>query len=120
MSKILIPLTDKNIAANGYQKLESGLIIQWGTFTATVNSGAGTTNTPMYQGSGGATFPIPFPNAVLNISLTTQDNTNIVLEYANIGGKTLTNFSSILGGIQNQGTVPATTTLTVNWIAIGH
>lgn len=120
MSKLLIPLTDKNIAANGYQKLESGLIIQWGNFTKTVTSGAGTTNTPMYQGGGSVDFPIPFPNGVHSITLTPRDNDKIVLEYANTNGRTLTSFSTVCGGIQNQGTVPATVNLVVDWIAIGY
>ena len=47
-------------------------------------------------------------------------NKNIVLEYANISGRTLTTFSSILGGVQNEGTAPGTTTLTVDWFAIGY
>lgn len=119
MSKVLIPLINRSLAVEGYQELESGLIIQWGTFTATVNSGAGTTNTPMYQGAGGDTFPVAFKEAVYRLALTPHDNPNIVLEYANRSGVTLTNFSSVLGGIQNQGEVPASTSLVVDWIAIG-
>lgn len=46
------PLFGSSIAANGYQKLPSGLIVQWGTFT-----GNGT-NTMT------GNFPIAFPNAV--------------------------------------------------------
>ncbi|OPG70273.1 phage tail protein [Pseudomonas ogarae] len=43
-----------SLAANGYQKLPSGLIIQWGV--------AGTTN-----GFGTWTYPIAFPNAVFRV-----------------------------------------------------
>ncbi|SFW77188.1 phage tail protein [Pseudomonas sp. NFACC04-2] len=43
-----------SLAANGYQRLPSGLIIQWGT--------AGTTN-----GFGTWTYPIAFPNAVFRV-----------------------------------------------------
>lgn len=46
---------------NGYQKLPGGLIIQWATELAPSNTG----------GWIFVTFPIAFPNACLNISLTT-------------------------------------------------
>lgn len=120
MSEVLRGITNKNLATNGYQELPGGLILQWGSFTGTVNSGAGTTNTPMYQGSQSVTFPQPFPNAVVSITATPRDNENIVLEYVNTGGRTLTSFSTLIGGIQNQGTVPASTTITVDWVAIGY
>lgn len=119
MSKLLIPLTDKNLAANGYQKLPGGMILQWGSYTQTVTSGAGTTNVPMYQAGGSVNFPIAFPNGVLVITSAPRDNDKIVLEYANTTGRTLTSFSYVCGGIQNQGTAPATVNLIVDWIAIG-
>ena len=50
-------------ATNGYQKLPSGLIIQWG-FVSTSSEGLYTT-----------TFPITFPNAVWNINATPFFNT---------------------------------------------
>lgn len=120
MSEVLRGITNKNLAAQGYQELPGGLIIQWGSFTSTVTSGAGTTDTRMYHGTQSVTFPKPFPTAVIGIHATPRDNANIVLEYANISGRTLTTFSSILGGVQNEGTVPGTTTLTVDWFAIGY
>lgn len=46
-----------SLAANGYQKLPSGLIVQWGT-SAAVNAGA----------SVGVTFPLSFPTAVYSIT----------------------------------------------------
>lgn len=48
-----------SLAVSGYQKLPSGLIIQWGS----VITGAG--------GSGAVTFPIAFPNGFLSASLAT-------------------------------------------------
>lgn len=120
MSEVLRGITNKNLAAQGYQELPGGLIIQWGSFTSTVTSGAGTTYTRMYQGTQSVTLPKPFPTAVIGIHATPRDNANIVLEYANISGRTLSTFSSILGGVQNEGTVPGTTTLTVDWFAIGY
>lgn len=50
MSEVLRGITNKNLAAQGYQELPGCLIIQWGSFTSTVTSGAGTTDTRMYQG----------------------------------------------------------------------
>lgn len=49
MSEVLRGITNKNLAAQGYQELPGGLIIQWGSFTSTVTSCAGTTDTRMYQ-----------------------------------------------------------------------
>jgi hypothetical protein len=45
---------------NGYQKLASGLIIQWGSYTTSVG------------GTEYRSFPIPFPNAALSISNSWQ------------------------------------------------
>lgn len=49
-----------SLAANGYQKLPSGLIIQWGTTASTVAAG-----------SVAVTFPIAFPNAAFAAIATT-------------------------------------------------
>ena len=49
---------DSNFGVNGYQKLPSGLIIQWGSAPATI----GTLSTKAY--------PIQFPNAALHVVLT--------------------------------------------------
>lgn len=49
-----------NLASAGYQKLPSGLLIQWGTWTASATPGAAVA----------VTFPIAFPSAVYNVSLT--------------------------------------------------
>lgn len=51
-----------NLAASGYQKLPNGLILQW-CVTATQQNVETTTT---------ATFPIQFPNAVLDVQLTTR------------------------------------------------
>ena len=50
-------------AANGYQKLPSGLIVQWMNIANNNMHGAGFSQ---------HTFPIAFPNAALSISLTGQ------------------------------------------------
>ena len=51
--------TAHSFAANGYQKLSNGLIIQWGQTTS------GTSN---------ATFPIAFPNACLQATTSIGSN----------------------------------------------
>jgi hypothetical protein len=54
------------IATNGWQRLPSGLIIQWGGTPV-----LGPSNTPV-------TFPIPFPSACFNVNLQNMAATNIV------------------------------------------
>jgi hypothetical protein len=46
-----------SLTANGYQKLPSGLIFQWGTYS-------GSTDTATIP------FPIPFPNACVSVQVT--------------------------------------------------
>jgi hypothetical protein len=50
-------LDNKSLLASGYQKLPSGLIVQWGTGT-TVDS------------TGNVTFPIAFPTSCFSIQIT--------------------------------------------------
>lgn len=50
------------LAANGYQKLPGGLIIQWGSVTVNVNVAN------EYVGQA-LTWPVTFPNAVLSVGL---------------------------------------------------
>lgn len=94
--------------------------MQWGNGSASITSGAGTTNTPMYQGGMTVTFPKAFPNGALVITATPKDNPNILMEYVNVASRTKTTFTVFLGGIQNQGTVPSPTTVVFDWIAIGY
>ena len=49
--------------ASGYQKLPGGLIIQWGVSGASSSTGQAT-----------ATFPIAFPNGMINITVSEQSN----------------------------------------------
>lgn len=50
-------------SANGYQKLPSGLIIQWMLVTVSVS------------GYANYSFPTPFPTALLGVSAVTQSTT---------------------------------------------
>ena len=47
-----------NQSANGYQKLPSGLLIQWGIFLASASADVA------------VTFPVAFPNAVFSLAMT--------------------------------------------------
>jgi hypothetical protein len=58
---------DVLLAASGYQKLPSGLIIQWGSFVHATPEGSG----------GTITFPISFPNAC--VSVTANDASGVVM-----------------------------------------
>lgn len=90
-----------SLAANGYQKLPSGLIIQWGSGSTAI----GGTN---------FTFPIVFPNAVYTITATNApQNLNV----------TTVAYSLAVGGFSaasypyNSATSVASN---ITWIAIGR
>ncbi|MFM0060629.1 hypothetical protein PQR64_33900 [Paraburkholderia phytofirmans] len=59
-----------SLGSNGYQKLPSGLIIQWGRLNNTANA----TST--------GTFPVAFPTAVLSVVLTGQQGAGNTQAYA--------------------------------------
>lgn len=92
------------LAGNGYQKLPSGLILQWGQ--------------SLSNGSGVAvvTFPIPFPTAALAIIPTQINSSN----------GTVTVTSPAVSGCQLNywqpaaGNIPAAAGVTANWLAIGY
>jgi hypothetical protein len=96
-------------AANGYQKLPNGLIIQWGT--------VGTSN-----GSATITFPIAFPNAVLansgwDIAAGAWTSTNVSV----YGSYSATRFGmSIREANWTGSTFSVNGAGSVNWIAIGY
>ncbi len=89
------------MGTNGYQKLPSGLILQWGT-TALISAG----------GTLVVTLPVAFPNTNLNAGCMAQysnsPNTGYVVS---IFGRTLTNLS-----FYNSNTGTA---LSATWFAIG-
>jgi hypothetical protein len=49
--------SNQSTSTNGFQKLPGGLILQWGSFTATTTTQS-------------ITFPIQFPSACINVQLT--------------------------------------------------
>lgn len=94
-----------SLSANGYQKLPSGLIIQWG-YISSIGPGGGVT----------VTFPVAFPNACRNINMTVGWNgatsssfsASPVVRYDLIG---TTTFQAEVGGGGTQG---------MYWVAIGN
>ena len=101
--------------ANGWQKLEGGLIIQWGT------AGFAGSNSPAVQTT--VAFPIAFPNACVHISGVQTSRAS------NEGGgtwamrptnKTLTNFLATLDNNGGSSLYNFTLAQTAEWIAIGY
>ena len=101
--------------ANGWQKLEGGLIIQWGTVGFAANNSTAVQTT--------VAFPIAFPNACVHISGVQTS------QASNAGGgtwamrptnKTLTNFLAVLDC--NAGVPQYYFMLhqTAEWIALGY
>ncbi|KZE80307.1 hypothetical protein AV654_12395 [Paenibacillus elgii] len=96
---VINPWGDNNSAiskaANGYQKLPSGLILQWGTAEIT-NSGA-------------VTFPVAFPNYVMHVY--GQVETSVASQTVGIGSYSNTQFMAwtVTGPKQ-----------TIHWFAIGY
>jgi hypothetical protein len=88
---------DKSLTTNGYQKLPSGLIIQWGVTTGTSDPTS-------------VTFPIAFPTACLNVNATYAANKAVNLSQYSIKVKTTT----------TTGATFALDGSVANWIAIGY
>ncbi len=88
-----------SLSINGYQKLPSGLIIQWGQ---TSNSGA-----ELHW-----TYPISFPSAAVSVvcNMRKDNGSTAVITI----GTTYASGSSLLDGVN------ATGTNSYNWIAIGY
>ena len=95
--------TVNSLAAAGYQKFASGLVIQWGT-TAGLAS-ASTTST---------SFSTAFPTACLQVFLTPKDNSAVAT--AATGQPGVGNYSTTAFDLYNRTSV----TLTFNWVALGY
>lgn len=97
------PMFASSIAGSGYQKLPSGLIVQWGTI-GTRDLVAGNT---YYQ-----TFPIAFPSSILTIQMTTLHTGTFVQVYGvNTQGTTLSQFGYFAQTSQNENAY---------WLAFGY
>ncbi|KWK48074.1 hypothetical protein WT81_04845 [Burkholderia stagnalis] len=108
-----------SLATNGYQKLPSGLIIQWGTTTVSswITTTSSGTNLASYQGALSVIFPIAFPNACLNPYAFPQS----CAQYGAWGASTA--FPGTYSKTSMSGPVLATCnpiSMILNWIAIGY
>lgn len=92
-------------SANGYQKLPSGLIIQWGTVTT---AAAPTT----------VNFPIVFPNACLSVTASASSESTVgseVFQYQNVNASSFgAHAISFVSGSWNYYAIQ------LKWIAIGY
>lgn len=96
------PLFSSGLTTSGYQKLPSGLIIQWGNITT---SGSGFT---------AITWPIAFPNAFLGFSTCASvTNATCIAGVGNGGTKTGGNIAAVSAS-------NAYIAAPVYWIAIGY
>ena len=90
-------------ASNGYQKLPSGLIIQWGAAVAGIGSTGGTGNV--------VSFPVAFPRYCAQI-ITSYDNGSSSIIAGAAGNQTTTQFllrCDATGGTYN-----------FRWLAVGY
>lgn len=89
--------------ANGYQKLPSGIYLQWGV---TASLGSGTTTA--------VSFPVAFPTACRQVIAGVRDNSGVATTATGqwgTGGYGTTGFS-----LYNRTSVA----LTFNWFAVGY
>ena len=96
-----------SLAANGYVKLPSGIIIQWGTL-----SGTGVHGT-----SYSFTFPISFPTACQSISATVQQGITATTTSVYMP---ITALSTTGATVQYGAMNGASYTYSYRWIAIGY
>lgn len=89
------PLFGSSLSSVGYQKLPSGLIIQWGASQFSTTGLA-------------VTFPIAFPNACFSVALGNPDSVSVTVATS---ANTKTGFT---------GTISAGSAAYIYWIAIGY
>lgn len=100
-----------SLAANGYQKLPNGLIIQWGS----ANNAAAATSV--------ATYPIAFPSAVLSAVVCGGNINGSIQAYAVMNTPSLTNFTwnAFFASSGNSPVqAPSAGQVTARYIAIGY
>ncbi|MGL4221386.1 MAG: gp53-like domain-containing protein, partial [Shewanella sp.] len=98
----------KNFGASGYQKLPSGLILQWGTTASAITSDGRLT----------VTFPIAFPTNCLFVGGNPLDDSisGSLADVASVrfGSKTVTSFMAMLDSYSTANT------LKIMWFALGY
>lgn len=111
---------DSVLEKNGFQKLPSGLILQWGIETSFYNTGG---HESMVQRT--VTFPIAFPTTYLHISLnsgevcaipSSRENVEHIFEPIAISNTELTILARRWAGFANG----AHDTFSCRWLAIGY
>lgn len=95
-------------AASGYQKLPSGLYIQWGNF-ATGSVGA------TGAAFGTLTFPNAFPTACFNVIFNPSRSTNAFVYMGSYGAPTATTCSWFINNASGSSQSP-----NAHWLAIGN
>jgi hypothetical protein len=108
-------INSKNFSSSGYQKLPSGLIIQWGQTSFTNTGGVGS----IYQIS--VTFPITFPNEVLHFQVSGGlDVTGGESREHNYAYLNLTTSGTNINCLRIYGSNSGSEVGYVSWIAIGY
>ncbi len=92
-----------SLAGRGYQKLPSGLIIQWGAAIA------------LTGGDAQVNFPISFPSATLAINITTNNGSNSQAAFPSGGSRSLSSFFFSVRNTSGVRVVEA-----IDYIAIGY
>ena len=83
---------DASVSSSGYQKLPSGLIIQWGDGVSTATAGSGNYTATI-------TFPIAFPTACFQVTLSAAGADSPSLQFwatTAVQATTTTSFTAIL------------------------
>jgi len=88
----------KNLAASGYQKLPGGLLLQWGSY-----------QTASWSSVTGLSFPIAWPNGLLNTRASEVSNTSP--KSAGMSNWTTTTFDLYVNGSAGA--------WLVHWLALG-
>lgn len=101
-------LAGKLFTGNGYQKLPSGLIIQWGS----INAGGNLDPT--------VTFPVAFPNAVLVVTATALGYGGTGAGYAVSTSSPQPGYFAVYPRYLTNGGGVAQASVYVFWIAIGY
>jgi hypothetical protein len=95
-----------SLAANGWQRLPSGLILQWGATGSSVSNG------------GTITWPITFPNACFSASLTDVSAATAGTAHV-VSVNTVSVTGATVGVVRHDGDTGASSTL-IQYLAIGN
>jgi len=117
--KTIVPLGKSDFIANkstnGYQKLPSGLIIQWGKVQIK-NSSSDADSTV----SANVTFPISFPNTLLNVFVSSQENGHMEASEHVLTVVSASSSAAKLLAERLTGTNDDNENFYLNWLAIGY